>query len=138
MLPIRKLLSNSGKMFGMHIVRFLKSWKELVNWKFAKRDMRRNLSIQLWEQKLVKILGFFVNTGSFAHSIECKEDGFVCNALFSHHSMNFYGESLEWKLINISYIKTFNRKVKRKNLVKDTFRENLFLCLTKMALLSHF
>ena len=30
-----------------------------------------------------------INTGSFAHAIECKEDGFVCDVLSSHHAMKF-------------------------------------------------
>ena len=30
---------------------------------------------------------FLLNSGSFAHFIECKEDGFVCDALSSHHGM---------------------------------------------------
>ena len=44
---------------------------------------------------------FLLNSGSFAHVIECKEDGFICDVLSSHHTMNFYSEPLESKLINI-------------------------------------
>ena len=38
---------------------------------------------------------FLLNSESFAHVIECKENGFVCGVLFSHHTMNFYSEPLE-------------------------------------------
>ena len=72
--------------------------------------------------KTDKDIWFLLNSGSFAHVIECKEDGFVCDVLSSHHAMNFYSELLESKLIYIFYIKNFNNKVKRKMLVKDNFQ----------------
>ena len=65
---------------------------------------------------------FLLNGGSFAHVIECKEDGFVYDVLSSHHTMKFYSEPLESKLINIIYIKNLNKKVKRKMLMKDNFQ----------------
>ena len=65
---------------------------------------------------------FLINTGSVAHVIECKEDGFVCDALSSHHTMKFYSEPLESKLINTFYIKNFNSKMNRKMLVKNNFQ----------------
>ena len=42
---------------------------------------------------------FLLNSGSFAHFIECKENGFVCDVLSSHHGMNLYSEPLQSKLI---------------------------------------
>ena len=68
---------------------------------------------------------FLLNSGSFAHVIECKENFFVYDVLSSHHAMNFYSEPLESKLINIFYIKNFNNKVKRKMLVKGNFQRKL-------------
>ena len=68
---------------------------------------------------------FLLNSGSFAHVIEYKENGFVYDVLSSHHATNFYSEPLESKLINIFYIKNFNNKVKRKMLVKGNFQRKL-------------
>ena len=65
---------------------------------------------------------FLLNSGSFAYVIECKEHGFVCDVLSSHHAMNFYSDPLRSKLINIFHIKNFNNKVKKKMLMKDHFQ----------------